>query len=379
MEINYSKLESLFDDINEIINYIEISQYKNRRYRLFLGNGDKLNFQIPNESIAHLIGINTTYLLGTGRFKSTNSFELLKELCENAYTINQMHMLHQLDYNKLFSPYIFDKVKYFKDNISLLVEKVELVCKYDSKRVYLTNELAEKYDYIIIKNLDDGKIGVLCLVKNGNTYYPRSSQIFDSIDGSLDTFYKYLSNQEITTLNGINLFNIDNDFNKTFNLRTELKIEKIKNLLKYKSKFNCSIDVSGEYVYAAGKLMENRENKYEDNDLIDLIVESITEGKLINKEITRDTNLIKIIGSFNDYLCRHEMSSNEDINSSYTSLKKDLEYFKGLCEELKSQNKELNSKKEELSTKVIELESENVAYKERESKVLEILMKSPRE
>ena len=162
-------------------------------------------------------------------------------------------------------------------------------------------------------------------------------------------------------------------------MRTELKIEKIRNLLKYKTKFNCSIDVSGEYVYAAGKLVENRENKYEDNDLIDLIVESIKEGKLISKEITRDTNLIKIIESFSDYLCRSEMSSNEDINSSYTSLKKDLEHFKELCKELKSQNKELNSKNNELSTKVIELESENVAYKERESKVLEILMKSPRE
>ena len=85
----------------------------------------------------------------------------------------------------------------FNHIVLLLVEKIELVCKYDSKRVYLTNELAEKCDYIIIKNLDDGKIGVLCLVKNGNTYHLRSSQIFDSIDDSLDTFSKYLSNQVV--------------------------------------------------------------------------------------------------------------------------------------------------------------------------------------
>ena len=84
--------------------------------------------------------------------------------------------------------------------------------------------------------------------------------------------------------------------------------------------------------------MENRENIYEDNDLIDLIVESIKEGKLINEEITRDTNLVKIIESFNDYLCKNQENFNENITSSYTKTKKDLEHFKKLCEEFKEKN-----------------------------------------
>ena len=110
MELELCDLEKMFDDIKEIINYIEFSEYKNRRYRLFLGNGDRLNLQIPNESIAHLLGINTTYLISTGRFNSKNSFEALKEMCENPFRIDDMHMRKQIDYSKLFSQYVQAKV-----------------------------------------------------------------------------------------------------------------------------------------------------------------------------------------------------------------------------------------------------------------------------
>ena len=87
-------IENLFENIREIIDFIENSRYKNRRFRLFLGNGDRLNFYVPNESIAHLLGVNTNYLISTGRFNSTNSFELLKELTLNPYRINKLENEH---------------------------------------------------------------------------------------------------------------------------------------------------------------------------------------------------------------------------------------------------------------------------------------------
>jgi len=90
MKFNLSELEHLFSEINEIINFIELSEYQNRRNRVFLGNGDKINFSVPNDTIAHLLGVNTNYLVSTGRFNSTYSFDILKEMCENPYRINQL-------------------------------------------------------------------------------------------------------------------------------------------------------------------------------------------------------------------------------------------------------------------------------------------------
>ena len=91
MNFNLSELENLFEEMNEIINYFEMSQYQNRRYRIFLGNGDRINYSIPNDSIAHLLGVNTNYLISTGRFNSTNSFDLLKEMVVNPYRINKLY------------------------------------------------------------------------------------------------------------------------------------------------------------------------------------------------------------------------------------------------------------------------------------------------
>ena len=374
MELELCDLEKMFDDIKEIINYIEFSEYKNRRYRLFLGNGDRLNLQIPNESIAHLLGINTTYLISTGRFNSKNSFEALKEMCENPFRIDDMHMRKQIDYSKLFSQYVQAKVNAFRKNISIDIDKTELVCKYDSKRAYLNSEINEKYDYILLKKHEDGKIGLLCLVKNNNTYQPMSNQIFDSFESAKESLNKYLSNQEITTLTGVNLFNIDSDYNKTFNLSLEDKIKKIKNIIGYKNLFNCSINISGDYIYTVDKLRQSRDNYFSDSDLINLIVESIKDGKLIDGDITRDTNLTKIIESFNDYLCKTKGSVDESVSESYTSMKNNLEYFKNLCEKLKKENEELTLKNNDLEHKTLKLESENADYKQKEDKILKILL-----
>ena len=110
MNYNLSELESLFEEIKEIINFIELSKYQNRRNRIYLSNGDRLNFSVPNNTIAHLLGINTNYLMSTGICASTSSFNILKEMCENAYRINKAHKDGILSYEQLFSPYLKQKL-----------------------------------------------------------------------------------------------------------------------------------------------------------------------------------------------------------------------------------------------------------------------------
>ena len=378
MKFNRSELEQLFEEINEIINFIEISQYSNRRHRIFLGNGDKINFSIPNESIAHLLGINTNYLISTGRFNCTNSFELLKEMCENTYRIHNLYIEGNIKYEYLFSPFVLKKIEFFKENIKINIEETELVCKYDTSRCFITDQLSQKYDYIIIKKFNDDKIGILGLVNNGSYYVPMSNQLYDSFEDAKKNLSKYLKNQEVTIITGINYFNTVTYYDKSFYLPLNQKVNKIKNIKLYKDLFNCSLDLSGDYEYSIKRLKENRNNQFEDNDLIDMIVDSIKRGKLIDNKIFRHTNLSKIIEAFNDHLCSTTINSNNSISESYSKIKKDLEAFKSKLLETEELNGDLKEKVDCLTEANQILKAENTEYKETETKILELLSKKPR-
>ena len=83
MKFNLSELETLFEKIKDIIGYVESARLKDRRMNLFLGNGDKILFSIPNNSVAHLLGIDTNYLISTGLYNNQNSFLPLKKFISN--------------------------------------------------------------------------------------------------------------------------------------------------------------------------------------------------------------------------------------------------------------------------------------------------------
>ena len=102
MKFNLGELESLFEKIKDIIDYVESAKLKDRRMNLFLGNGDKILFSIPNNTVAHLLGIDTNYLISTGLYNNQNSFELLKEMCENPYKIHKANVDGIINYDHLF-------------------------------------------------------------------------------------------------------------------------------------------------------------------------------------------------------------------------------------------------------------------------------------
>ena len=377
MKFTRFELEGLIEEIKEIINYMEMSRYEKRRQRLYLSNGDKLNFSVPNESIAHLLGVNTNYLMSTGRFNTTNSFELLKEMCDNPYRLYKLYSEGNINLDKLFSPFIVKKIANFKENIKITIEETVVVCKYDSSKTYYNEQISQKYDYIIVKKYNDGKIGILCLAINNSNYgsycVPMSNQIYDSFEDASETLNKYLKNQEISLLTGIHLFNIESDYEQKFSLPLIQKTDKVSELETYANLFNCNINLTGEYKYMLNKTIKNRDDYLDDSDLIDLIVTSIRKGKLIDPEIFKNSNLSKVIETFNDFLCKKYEADESSIGKTYTSLSKDLEVLKK--ELLKAQEKiqNLTQENQELNKKNETLNEENEQFKIREDEIIKIL------
>lgn len=373
MDIKLCELESLFEEINEIINFIEVSQYQNRRYRIFLAsNNSNINYSIPNDTIAHLLGINTNYLISTGRFNSTYSFELLKEMCENPYRINQLYNDGIISYDNLFSPHIFKKIEGFKENMRLNSTDTEIICKYKQDKAYIEDTKSEKYNYIIIKKYNNEKIGIIGLVNKENYYVPMSNQLYDSYEDAKENLEKYLKNQEITIMTGMRIFNTMSDYDKTVSLFSNEKQEKIETALKYVEDFGCTLDVTKEVKYLLQTNEKNRTNYFEDNDLINVIVESIKNGNLIDINLFRNTNLSKIIETFNDFLCENSISKNDSISETYTKLKTDLEVLKQELFKSKEENTLLIEKNDNLNLENESLKNENAILNDKVEKIYEL-------
>ena len=375
MKINLGDLERLFEEIQEIINFIELSQYQNRRYRLYTAStNNNINYSVPNDTIAHLLGIDTNYLMSTGIFKSTYSFDLLKEMCENAYRINKLYNEGIINYDQLFSPFIYNKIEGFRENIKMNANETELICKYNPERTYISDVVTEKYDYIMVKKYQNGKIGILGLVKKHNYYVPMSNQLFDSFEDAEETLRKYLKNQEITILTGINAFNTFSEYDKTVSLYPDEKEIKVENALKYVDAFDCTLDVTKEVKFLLQNAKKSRINHFEDSDLINIIVNSIKSKKLIDVELFRDTNLSKIIEAFNDHLCETQMSTNTSVELSYSDMKKELLELREIAKKFKEENDELVKNNLELNEKVTTLDDKLNRYVDAEEKILEIVM-----
>ncbi len=122
--ISQTKFSELSERIKEIINtYFEDedafysfgeTNYKRirldkRKIMLFLSNGDVVNYTINKSNLAHLLGVNTDYLLSTGLYNESNSYDLLKKFLCNTGNIYKMYKDGIIDLNKLLSPYIEKK------------------------------------------------------------------------------------------------------------------------------------------------------------------------------------------------------------------------------------------------------------------------------
>ena len=356
MEYNLGQIEEIINQIKEIIDYVEAAKLEDRRTSIYLGNGNIISYSIPNNSIAHLIGIDTNYLESTGLYNTRNSFETLKKFCDNSYQTYCAMRDGHLNSKNIFSKQIHEKLSSFKENIKINVNETDFICEYDKEKAYYSSDIVEDCNYIIVKKYDDNKIGVLFLVKNFNYYVPMSNQIFNNIEEFKEAFKNKLINQELTLITGQTTYNVKSDYKKPFILSLNQRAEKLNNLKLYKKQFNCHIDVTSDFEYTLDKLTSNRERNYENNDTINDIITAIIGRTIINRDLYEDSTLLPIIDSWNDHICQNSDNSSNNNERKYTDILKDLTAFKLLTESL-------TEEKEELQNKVIDLEEENKALK----------------
>ena len=111
----YFIIEVLKDNLEAYKN----NNIENNNYRIKLANGKEIYFNFRKATVAHLLGINTDYLMSLGYFKEKSSYELLENIIYNPGVIYEYSKNGILNLSTLFSDNIFEKNMIFKDLFKL--------------------------------------------------------------------------------------------------------------------------------------------------------------------------------------------------------------------------------------------------------------------
>lgn len=375
MEIKFADLERLFEKIKKVLDALEKINTYDRYFNLYLANGECLYYTVPKNRIPHLLGIKTEGLINHKVFgNETNSFELLKLLLDNAYKINKLVTEGKLKYEEIFSEYIETKVDSIIDNIRIDVEKTEFICQYDNTRNFYDGNNGEKCNYIMVKKYEDGKVGIITIVKENNGFVPMSNRTYENIEDADKDLKRLLNHQVLTIITGLKLGYHNSSYENNYSLNLNSITNKVKKIEKYKEKYNATADTNHQLAYSSNMAKYRNEEQQDENINISIIAECI-KNRMIIKSIPEYSRLISIVNAINDLLFRLD---NNDIDSStsYTELMSELNKLKSELLEAQSKIDELSTNCDKLSSQNTELKAENCNLNKKVQKIYQIVKPS---
>lgn len=295
MSYNLGNINSLFEKIDDVLTYYEGSKFYERRQRLYLASGTFLNYSVPKKVVAHLLGINTNYLISTDLFRSTFSYELIEELlAKGAMWLDTQIKAGIINPDYLFSEFINEKLDCFNDNIRIDFKKIEFVNICNRNKIINNGKDVEQYDYIIVRKLDNKYLFLGLTVNEDYKVYPRTSQLYDSIEDLIAKNKFRFDEQQITYITSGNSQNNFEGYNKSYVLSANDKIAQISKLKKYDKIFKGGINVIQDYSFCLSKYSEFldvvNDNRGASNEELMTKLKSLQSDIVAYKEIIERLN-----------------------------------------------------------------------------------------
>ena len=133
--ITLEKFENIIETLRKAIKDYYARYCHEKQMEIYLANGDKIFYAIPENAITNLLGVNTNYLVSKSVFtlKNKSSIEVLNALCseENTFRLFQLISQGHLSLNSMFSEYLTEKLEAFDKVIQPHIGEMEFVCKID--------------------------------------------------------------------------------------------------------------------------------------------------------------------------------------------------------------------------------------------------------
>ena len=347
-----NQFEKIMEEIKYLVNWYENKHLDQASTRVFLASGDSFKYKITQDSIAHMLGIKTDFLSNCNMFNTTKSYELVKELINNDYRISEKIKKDEIKLSDIFSKHIHHKLDIFKSNISINLENTLFVCKYNREKVINYGGTPRNCDYIIVKELDDGQILELDVVKSGKYVKPVSSRMYENEIDAKDSFEDLLRYQDVSILTSL-IYDADyyDEGNKVF-LNEAKKSSKLQQLENFSLRYNCNINTTGDCKYYYKKSIKGRNDGRNNYDIYDKIINCILDGEIITEhalgilksEISEQTR--NLINAINDKLMLG--NNNPDNERSYSSLEEMVNRLTEANKVFMEENKQLKAEKENL-------------------------------
>lgn len=376
--INSAMYDRIIEKMTKCVEEYEKLKFDNNKFSLSLANGDYVNIRIPRNHIMHLLGLNAEYLKLSNRFRNNlSAYEFLKYFLDNAFSFHRIVSNKEMTYDKMFSDYIDEKLAAFSYNINVRTDDIYCVVKYDREKTYQVEQVAEISDYYIVrKNPKNHAYYILGVVKsdyNDNIYLPSTSRMYTEYS-DFNKFMERISvKQEITYPYTMRVDNYDKDYQGSFVLRTDDKIELLDKVTNIAKRYNAVLSVAKDFSFTLNKSNAQYASTNSILNILRLLSESVKSGNVLEQGVVNDLygnidlpqNVSNLIDTCNNVVCSMNLnnesaiSSYSNLNDENISLKQELQTLKEEVAQYQIQIKNyetecalLQQKNDEYSTKM---------------------------
>ena len=284
--ITLEKYNQIIEKIQDCVTQYEKMNYSYNQHVLYLASGDSLNIRFLKGNIAHLLGVNIEYLKMSNRFKpDMNTYDCLKYFLENSYTFSKIVIDEKkMSFDKMFSPYIENKLDSFIKNIKIRTDDLYFIIKYDSEKTYQLEEQADICDYYIIRTIS-GEQYVLGLKYNENGLcLPVTSRKYEDYLEFEKFISRIAKKQEITYPVHVRITNSFQDFKTEFYINLEEKKVLLDKTSRIAKKYDATPSVARDFSYIINNSINGRIKRNEEISILQLLTDSINSKTILDDD-----------------------------------------------------------------------------------------------
>ena len=308
MSYSLQDLENKFEKMKELLEVYK-RKYMDNEYTYNLANSDTIRVTIPENSVAHLLGISIDELRKFGVVKSNmDAAKALETFLDNgAYQLfNNKDLL-----SKIFSKDFEKKLSGFDYNAYLRIDDIYCIIKYNSERTYQSEDHADICDYFIVRR-DVNTYYVLGVIKQNGKYRPVTSRVYDDFS-EFDKFMSRIGkNQDFTYPYQ---YKVENDVTgfalQPIKLRLSDKKELLDKVMNISRRYGGVASVASDYSAFMNRTSNNYQKNNNEHEVLKTLISSIYGNEVLTydriKDIIGDDTVLsddikELIDAWNDSL-----------------------------------------------------------------------------
>lgn len=348
------QFEQIITKLEEAVKLYKNTDYRYNENKIYLSNGQVLEFEFKPQNIPHLLGINIVNLRNSKILNATKPLDMLEELIDRYTAIYQKFVRGEIAYFDIFSPYIKEKIDSFETILKCSINDIYFVSEYSLPRAYLNGE-RNNYGCQYYIAFDDGKreISFLGLKKDEDEYYYSPSSIISSSDEKTSDklLSDLISNQRIMLVNCVGRKNVDS----YAYLTNADKLAIVQSLSNLANKFDSHLILNNDFIYNLKKLMLIYEKDLNYQSFISQLILAISKGKKYKSDCSFDQSCSELVDVYNNSI---KKTVNTSTQTDVEELKKLRAELLAAQQKLQEQEKLIAEKDKKISEQESQIESQ---------------------